>query len=553
VTDLEKPVPSLVSRVPEAAGRLPVIARSIDVLRKAGLFNPLRPDEALRSAVAVRRWGPVAGAVRVAARRDRKALALIDERGELTFTQLDERSNSLARHWRAAGLGEESVIAILCRDHRGLVDAMCAAAKIGAKALLMNTGFSRPQLHDVALREGVSAVVHDQEFTELMEALPAGIPRYLAWVDDAERVRELPKLDEIITSESDREVQAPAANGGLVLLTSGTTGTPKGAQRQVKSPLSAAEFLDRVPLRHGETTFFGAPLFHGTGLSQFIITFGLGSTVVLRRKFKPEAALEAIEKHKATAMVLVPTMLQRILDLGEDALAKYDTSSLRIVFTAGSALSPEVGNRATKAFGEVIHNLYGSTEVAVAAVATPEDWRRAPGTVGKAPAGCEVRLYDAAGARVHGPNKQGRVFVRSGLKFGGYTGGGGKEMIDGLLSSGDVGHFDADGLLFIDGRDDDMIVSGGENVYPIEIENLLVEHEKVADAAVIGVHDEEFGQRLKAFVVRAGKGQDVDADEIRAFVKTNLARYKVPRDVHFLDELPRNATGKVLKNKLKEL
>ena len=157
-------------------------------------------------------------------------------------------------------------------------------------------------------------------------------------------------------------------------------------------------------------------------------------------------------------------------------------------------------------FGDVVYNLYGSTEVAVATVATPEDWQQAPGTVGRPPVGCTVRLYDERARRVTAPDTVGRVFVGSGLRFSGYTGGGSKEEIDGLLSSGDVGHFDADGLLFIDGRDDDMIVSGGENVFPIEIENLLVEHAAVADAAVIGVPDEEFGQRLKAFVVlRAGR------------------------------------------------
>jgi fatty-acyl-CoA synthase len=196
-----------------------------------------------------------------------------------------------------------------------------------------------------------------------------------------------------------------------------------------------------------------------------------------------------------------------------------------------------------------VHNLYGSTEVAVATVATPEDWVKAPGTVGRAPVGCKVALYDEKGGKITKPHVTGRVFVGSGLSFGGYTDGRHKEIIDGLLSSGDVGHFDEDGLLFIDGRDDEMIVSGGENVFPIEVENLLVEREDVIEAAVIGVEDPEFGQRLKAFVVRA-EGADLDAVEIRDYVKANLARYKVPRDVEFLDELPRNATGKVLRTKL---
>jgi fatty-acyl-CoA synthase len=293
----------------------------------------------------------------------------------------------------------------------------------------------------------------------------------------------------------------------------------------------------------------GAPLFHGTGLSQFILSFALGSKVVVRRRFNPEETLRGIEEHDCTALVLVPTMLQRIVDLPRDVLEKYDTSSLRIIFVAGSALSPDLGNRATAVFGEVVHNLYGSTEIAVATVATPEDWRKAPGTVGRAPVGCKVALYGENGERITKPHVTGRVFVGSGLSFAGYTDGRQKETVDGLLSSGDVGHFDEDGLLFIDGRDDEMIVSGGENVFPIEVENLLVQREDVLEAAVIGVPDDEFGQRLKAFVVRAD-GSDLDADGVREHVRSNLARYKVPREVEFVAELPRNATGKVLRSNL---
>ena len=356
-------------------------------------------------------------------------------------------------------------------------------------------------------------------------------------------------LDEIIASTDDRPWPAPAKPGGFVLLTSGTTGTPKGAPRPHTSALASAQFLDRIPLRSNEATYMGAPLFHGTGLSQFILSFALGSKVVMRRRFNPEEALRGVAEHRCTALVLVPTMLQRVVDLPKDVRAKYDTSALRIVFVAGSALAPDLGNRANEAFGPVVHNLYGSTEVAVATVATPEDWAKAPGTVGRAPVGCKVALYDQNGSRITEPHVTGRVFAGSGLSFGGYTDGRHKEIIDGLLSSGDVGHFDEDGLLFIDGRDDEMIVSGGENVFPIEVENLLVEREDVIEAAVIGVDDPEFGQRLKAFVVRA-EGASLDADEIRDYVKANLARYKVPRDVEFLDELPRNATGKVLRTKL---
>jgi fatty-acyl-CoA synthase len=528
--------------------RLPTTVQEAALLVRRGVIPLTRPDRSVHAVLALRRYGILGAAIRIAADRDPDAVGLVDEVGELTFGELDRRSNALANAWRARGLDHESVIAVLCRDHRGLVESMFAGGKVGAKVLLMNTGFAKPQFAAVCEREGVSALVYDVEFADVLDLVPASVPRYLAWLD-APDASGYDTLEKLIAAYPDTPPPRPASPGGLVLLTSGTTGTPKGAPRQVSSPFVAAQFLDRIPVRPGERTFLGAPLFHGTGLSQFLLALTLGSTTLVRRRFDARATLDTLARYRVEELVVVPTMLQRILNLGADEIRSYDTSALRIIFSAGSALPPEVGTRAMELFGDVLYNLYGSTEVAVATVATPEDWHRAPGTVGRAPVGCIVRLYDDAGRRITTPDTIGRVFVGSGLRFSGYTGGGGKEEIDGLLSSGDVGHFDADGLLFIDGRDDDMIVSGGENVYPVEVENLLVAHPAVADAAVIGVPDEEFGQRLKAFVVLR-TGATFDADGLRDHVRANLARHKVPRDVEFVEDLPRNATGKLLRSAL---
>jgi fatty-acyl-CoA synthase len=542
-------------RIPDATlvgqqlRRLPTTVQEASVLVRRGVIPLSRPDRSVHALVALRRYGILGAAIRIAADRDAEQLGLVDELGELTFGELDRRSDALANAWRARGLDHTSVVALLCRDHRGLVEAMFAGGKIGAKVLLMNTGFAKPQFAAVCEREGVSALVYDAEFSDVLELVPDSVPRYLAWVDEpASTAHET--LEALIGSASGGPPPRPANPGGLVLLTSGTTGTPKGAPRQVSSPFAAAQFLDRIPLQPGQRVFLGAPLFHGTGLSQFLLALTLGCTTLLRRRFDARATLETLAKYRVEELVLVPTMLQRILNLGPDEIRGYDTSALRIIFCAGSALPPEVGTRAMELFGDVVYNLYGSTEVAVATVATPEDWKRAPGTVGRAPVGCVVRLYDEGGQRITTADTIGRVFVGSGLRFSGYTGGGSKVEIDGLLSSGDVGHFDTDGLLFIDGRDDDMIVSGGENVYPVEVENLLVEHPAVADAAVVGVPDAEFGQRLKAFVVLRD-GHSLDADGVRDHVRANLARHKVPRDVEFVDELPRNATGKLLRGALR--
>jgi fatty-acyl-CoA synthase len=305
-----------------------------------------------------------------------------------------------------------------------------------------------------------------------------------------------------------------------------------------------------VPFKARETTELCVPMFHALGFAQALVAIGLGSTLVVRRRFDPEETLDSLEEHKATAMVMVPVMLQRTVELGEEEIKKRDTSALRIIFLSGSRLAPELAKNAMKAFGPVVYNLYGSTEISYATIATPEELRRDPSTVGKVVRGSIVKIYGDNDKEVPA-GETGRIFVGNLSQFEGYTGGGSKDEIEGLMSSGDLGHFDKEGRLYVDGRDDEMIVSGGENVFPAEIEELLSSHESIADAAAIGVDDEKFGQRLKAFVVLRD-GASLSEDEIKGYVKENLANYKVPREVVFVDELPRNPTGKVLKRELVE-
>jgi fatty-acyl-CoA synthase len=216
------------------------------------------------------------------------------------------------------------------------------------------------------------------------------------------------------------------------------------------------------------------------------------------------------------------------------------------VAASGSALPGDLALDWMNRFGDSLYNIYGSTEVAYASVANPVDLREAPYSAGKPPWATVVKIYDDHGQELP-PGESGRIFVGNSLLFEGYTGGGHKDMLDGLMSTGDVGRFGADGRLYVEGRDDEMIVSGGENVFPKEVEDTLMRHDAVVEVAAIGVDDPDFGKRLRAFVVVKG---DVSEDELKAHVKDNLARFKVPRDIVFLDELPRNATGKVLKRDL---
>ncbi len=375
----------------------------------------------------------------------------------------------------------------------------------------------------------------------------------LTWVDeDAELPASAQTLDDIVAANPTEPISPPTKAGGSVILTSGTTGLPKGAPRDTVSPLATAQIIDRIPFPRKGTMVIVSPIFHSTGWATYTVGAALGNKVVTARRFSAGRTLQLIAEHEAEMLVAVPTMLHRIVELGPDVIAEYDTSSLTTILIAGSALSPELSNRIQDTFGDVLYNMYGSTECAIATVATPAELRAAPGTAGRAPVTCEVVLYDEHDQRVNGAHRRGRIFVRNGAPFSGYTDGRNKQIVDGYMSSGDMGHFDENGLLFVDGRDDDMIVSGGENVFPQEVENLLEERADVAEVAVVGVDDVEFGKRLRAFVV-SEPGAVQDPAEIKQFVNENLARHKVPRDVVFVDELPRNATGKLLRRVLTEM
>jgi fatty-acyl-CoA synthase len=519
------------------------------VLLGTGMIAPVRPDRAVRAVVALKRWGPTPAAAYIgSAARFPDRAAIVDERGTLTFEEAHRRTNALAGEMRAAGIKEGEGVAIMCRNHRGFIEATVACSKLGASALYLNTAFAGPQIADVMRREDPAGLVYDEDFANLVSEGGEGRKRFVAWSEPGATPPD-PLLEDLIAKGSTSDCEPPAESGKVVILTSGTTGAPKGAARKQPDSLEPlAALFSKIPLKARETTVIAAPMFHSWGFAHFTLGLPLSSTLVLRRRFDPEDTLRAVAAHRASALAVVPVMLQRILELPRQTIASYDTRALRVIALSGSALPGDLAIRAMDTFGDVLYNLYGSTEVAWATIATPADLRAAPGTAGRPPMGTVVKLLDDQGREVpRGEN--GRIFVANEMVFEGYTGGGGKEIVGGLMSTGDVGRMDADGCLFVDGRDDEMIVSGGENVFPREVEDLLADHEAIEEAAVIGVEDAEFGQRLKAFVVTRN-GSDLDEEAVKEYVRRNLARYKAPREVVFLDELPRNATGKVLKREL---
>jgi fatty-acyl-CoA synthase len=525
------------------ANRAGVEAMSALALLRAGAVGLEPPQRLLRVLLAFQAHGPAGAALAYARQRMPSRTAIIDERGSVSFAELDDRAHRLAVALRGRGFRDGDSIGILCRNHRGMFDALFAAAKLGARTVLLNTDFAGPQLADVCQRERIDLLIHDEEFGGGLGDYSPAHGTVLAWTDSEHPV----SIEALLAgTEAPSRLPRPARGQRIVLLTSGTTGTPKGAAREFGTSLAIpGGYLSRIALRSEQNVFVAVPVFHAWGLLSAVIALGIGDTLVLRRRPEIGEVADCLQTYGCDALITVPILLSRLLT--ELDKQPRELPGLRLVAVSGSALTPELVERCRRQLGEVLYNLYGSTEVAYASIATPADLAAAPGSVGRPPHGTTVRILDEDGKPM--PAEQtGRIFVGSSLQFGGYTGGGSKQQVAGLMATGDLGHFDADDRLWIDGRDDEMIVSGGENVFPGEVEELLSAHPDIAEAAVVPVPDEDFGQRLRAFVVPAGG--ELDAEQVKAYVKQHLARYKVPRDVHFLDALPRNPAGKVVKREL---
>jgi fatty-acyl-CoA synthase len=523
---------------------------------EAGGFRLEPPQNYAAMVTEIAKWGEFGMLPSMNARRTPHRAACIDEDGEFSYKELDEAAHAVANGLLDMGVRAGDGVALLARNHRWFLIANYGAARVGARIILLNSEFSGPQIKEVSEREGAKVIIYDDEYTKAVsKAEPKlGKLRALGTNPDADELSGSTDetLEELIARSSKEPAPKAGKHASIIILTSGTTGTPKGANRSTPPTLApVGGILSHVPFKAGEVTSLPSPMFHALGYLHGTIAMFLGSTLLLRRKFKPPLVLEDIEKHNATAMVVVPVMLSRILDAVEKMDKKPDLSSLKVVFVSGSQLGAELASRALKDLGPVIYNMYGSTEIAFATIAGPKDLERNAATVGPVVKGVKVKIFDDNGKELP-QGEVGRIFVGNAFPFEGYTGGGNKQIIDGLLSSGDVGYFDEHGLLYVSGRDDEMIVSGGENVFPAEVEDLISGHPEVIEATAIGVEDKEYGHRLRAFVVKK-QDASLDEDAVKHYVRDHLARYKVPREVVFLDELPRNPTGKILKRELRDI
>lgn len=519
-------------------------------LRGLGLLQPRRGLAAACTAPwLVGRGVSVGIASQINAMAYPGRTAVIDDRGELTWLELDRRVNQLAGALRARGVRPGDAVATVLRNGREQVEALLASQKLGAVAMPLNTWSRHDELVTLLERSVPRVLVYDTRHAgELAGAVPDGV-RLLAVDHGHEAIPHSEPYEPVLAGQ--RTGPPPPFRDGrgsarLVIHTSGTTGKPKAASRGTgtEGAESLVHLLQLVPFRHDDVVYCPAPMFHSFGLMTFVVATIAASTLVLPDTFEPERTLEDLRRHRATTASLVPVMVRRTVSV--PGAASHDTSSLRILLTSGSAMPVDLRNAVRDVFGEVLYDLYGSTEAGWIAIATPEDVRRRPEAVGRPVEGVDVVILDED-ARPLPPGERGRIGIGSGARFEGYTSGESVKEHGGYLDTGDIGFIDDEGYLHVTGRADDMVVIGGENVYPAEVENVVREIDGVEDVAVVGISDEEYGEVLHAFVVG-----EADREEITATCRERLASFKVPREVHIVDDLPRTSTGKVLRRELRD-
>ncbi|MEU8898184.1 SDR family NAD(P)-dependent oxidoreductase [Nocardia sp. NPDC048505] len=529
------------------------------LIPRSGVLNLVPPSRIPQTLWSLRGGFGLSTPLASFAARFPDRAAVVDDEGAITAAQLQQRVERLAAAMRTRwSVRRGSRVGVLCRNHRGFAEALYAAARLSADVVPLNYGFAGPQIGEVLRRERVDLLCYDAEFHSEIEksgyrgqrlvtrGAPGGVPT-------------VPELIAV----GGAPLREPAHGGSIILLTGGTTGVPKGAPRRLGLPMTAAlnprmllaisdlAGLRPVP-RLGEPMIIAPPLHHTYGFFALLAAFALGSTAVVHERFDAETVLRDIERHGARIACLVPTMLKRIMDLPPEIRGRYDTGSLQMVPCGAAPLPPWLALAFMDEFGDVLFNGYAATETGIGSLATPADLRAAPGTVGRPPTGLvDIRIVDEAGRELPA-GTTGRIVNKNPSLFHGYSDGRHKTMVGAHMDSGDLGHFDAAGRLFIDGRSDDMIVSGGENVFPQEVEETLLAHPAVADAGAIGVPDEDFGQRLAACVVRRA-GMETSVAELKSFVKERLANYKVPREIVFVAELPRTTAGKLRRQQLPDL
>jgi long-chain acyl-CoA synthetase len=496
-------------------------------------------------------------------------LALADDDGRRTFAQLDERVNRTINALRGAGIGEGDTIAIVSGNRNEWFELAMACANAGITHVPVNWHLIGPEIAYILADSGARAVLADDRFLDQVTAAlgderTAGVElRLLAGRPSGDGFTG---FEEFLAGADPGEPDGQSF-GGPMFYTSGTTGNPKGVRGSLSimepgtTPelwhLIGAGFSDLMEVP-GVTALCG-PVYHSAQWAFSFLPMMSGSATVMQHRYDSAALLDLIDTHRATNVHLVPTQMKRLVDLPDDVKAGYDGSSMRLVLHGAAPCPPAVKRAMIDWWGPIVTEYYGSTEASIVTMIGADQWLAKGGSVGPPMPNMEIIVVGENGERL-GPNREGTLYFRNAMGMDFEYHNASEKTADahlepGVFTTGDVGHVDDDGYLWLSDRKIDMIISGGVNIYPAEIEQVLGGHPLVADVAVIGVPNEEYGEEVKAIVVlNDGAAADPGAavERLRAACRDQLAGYKCPRTFDVVDELPRTGTGKVQKRKLRE-
>ncbi len=490
----------------------------------------------------------------------------------MSTEELNRRALLIAQGFAALGIGANDSVALFLRNDFAFFEASFAAGLLGAYPVPVNWHYTPDEagyvLRDCAAK---AVVVHADLLPQLRDAVPDGcalivvatppeiIDAYGLTPEAATVPRGMTDWDDWRESQTPWQGE-PAAQRGSMIYTSGTTGRPKGVRKEpqtaemlANSLAMAATVFDLKPETPVRTVVTG-PMYHTAPNGYAMLAARFGGLVVLQPRFSTEGLLALIERHRLTHIHMVPTMFVRLLKLPEEVQSKYDLSSLRFVVHAAAPCPPFIKREMIRWWGPVINEYYGSTEAGGTNFHTSAEALAKPGTVGRAIPGAVVKIFDDEGREL-GPNQVGTIYTRI-LGTADFTYHGRQSERDeiersGLITSGDMGLIDDDGYLFLRDRKKDMVISGGVNIYPAEIEAVLLQMPGVRDCAVFGIPDEEFGESLCAYI-EPDDGIALTQEDVRAFSRANMAGFKVPKRVEFSKSLPREDSGKIFKRKLRE-
>jgi len=549
----------LKERALEMPGRARVIAR---VARQSGmLWDMTWPGlRAATSALAGDAKNP-SQVYRVLAANHPERVGLYWHDRALTFADIDAQMDRVAAGLQQRGVGRGSSLLVMMRNRPEFVLSGGGASRLGAAAVSVSWRSTAQELCYLAANCGATAICFEHDLWHVVDETRKTVPRLNANLiivglpADSAPPPGCTRFEDLLSERGGfRADKGAEDDAAVVIYTSGTTGKPKGAVRKFPRDAmpAAMQLIAETPMRVDDVHLVPCPLYHSTAFGFLAFNHMLGASAVLLDEFKPEPFLQAIERFGVTTTALVPTMLHRVLALGDEVLERYHTRSLRAIFSMGAPLPAPLALEVMDRFGDVLYNLYGATEFGIVTLATPQDLREAPGTIGRKVPGTEIRLLDDAGLEVE-TGAVGELWAKSKLVVEGYhndKAATDASLKEGFFSVGDLARKDASGRYFIEGRKRDMVISGGVNVYPAEIEAALEAHPDVAEVAVVGVEDPDFGERVRAFLVRK-PGRELSEATLKAWARERLSGAKVPRDFVFVEALPRNPTGKVLKRELR--